>query len=43
MLDTLGYRELTSKALLAHTMGGIVAGIVAHLIFMLVEYFGFGT
>ncbi len=41
MLDTLGYRELTSKALLAHTIGGIIAGIMAHLIFVLISYFGF--
>ncbi len=30
MLDTLGYRKLTSKAILAHTIGGLFAGIVAH-------------
>ncbi len=30
MLDSLGYRQLTSKAILAHTIGGIVAGVVAH-------------
>ncbi len=30
MLDSLGYRELTSKAILSHTIGGIVAGIAAH-------------
>ena len=35
MLDSLGYRELTSKAILAHTIGGIVAAIVAHWAFML--------
>ncbi len=35
MLDTLGYRNLTSKAILAHTIGGIVAAIVAHWVFML--------
>ncbi len=35
MLDTLGYRKLTSKAILAHTIGGIVAAIVAHWVFML--------
>ena len=34
MLDSLGYRELTSKAILAHTIGGLVAAIVAHWIFM---------
>ncbi len=35
MLDTLGYRKLTSKAILAHTIGGLVAAIVAHWIFLL--------
>lgn len=30
MLDTLGYRSLTSKAILAHTIGGLVAAFVAH-------------
>ncbi len=38
MLDTLGYRDLTSKAILAHTIGGIVAAIAAHLLFILVEF-----
>ena len=36
MLDTLGYRKLTSKAILAHTIGGFVAGIVAHWVYVLV-------
>ena len=35
MLDSLGYRELTSKAILAHTIGGLVAAIVAHWGFVL--------
>lgn len=35
MLDTLGYRKLTSKAILAHTIGGIAAAIIAHWIYML--------
>jgi hypothetical protein len=30
MLDALGYRRLTSRALLSHTLGGLVAGIAAH-------------
>ena len=30
MLDALGYRKLTSKAIIAHTIGGIAAAIVAH-------------
>ena len=36
MLDALGYRKLTSKAILAHTVGGLVAGVVAHWIYVLV-------
>lgn len=35
MLDTLGYRRLTSKAILAHTIGGFIAGIAAHWMFVL--------
>ena len=35
MLDSLGYRELTSKAILAHTIGGIAAAIVAHWTYVL--------
>lgn len=37
MLDSLGYRELTPKAILAHTIGGLCAAIVAHLTFVLVS------
>lgn len=36
MLDSLGYRELTPKAILAHTIGGIAAAIVAHALYVLV-------
>ncbi len=39
MLDTLGFRELTGKALLSHTIGGIVAGVVAHYLYLLVSIF----
>ncbi len=35
MLDTLGYRKLTSKAILAHTIGGAVAAMVSHWIYLL--------
>lgn len=42
MLDSLGYRKLTSKAILAHTVGGLVAAIAAHWIFVLYT-FAFGT
>ncbi|MDD4673593.1 MAG: hypothetical protein PHI03_11725 [Bacteroidales bacterium] len=37
MLDSLGYRKLTGKALLSHTIGGIMAGVAAHWIFVLVS------
>ena len=30
MLDSLGYRQLTSKAIISHTFGGLFAAIVAH-------------
>lgn len=36
MLDSLGYRELTSKAIIAHTVGGLCAGVIAHWLFVLV-------
>lgn len=35
MLDTLGFRKLTSKAILAHTIGGLVAAFTAHWAFVL--------
>ena len=35
MLDSLGFRELTPKAISAHTVGGLVAAVVAHWIYML--------
>lgn len=34
MLDSLGYRVLTTKAIAAHTIGGLVAAIVAHWVYM---------
>ncbi|MBQ0006359.1 MAG: hypothetical protein KBS57_03030 [Alistipes sp.] len=39
MLDTLGYRNLTGKAILSHTIGGIVAGIIAHWTFIVLSLF----
>ena len=36
MLDSLGFRELTSKAILAHTIGGLCAAVGAHLIYELI-------
>ncbi|MBQ1941118.1 MAG: hypothetical protein II352_04410, partial [Selenomonadaceae bacterium] len=37
MLDSLGYRNLTSKAILAHTIGGLVAAIIAHWTYVLLS------
>jgi hypothetical protein len=37
MLDSLGYRELTGKAILSHTIGGLVAAITAHLAILLIS------
>ena len=39
MLDSLGYRELTPKAILAHTVGGLVAAMVAHMVYVGVTLF----
>lgn len=39
MLDSLGYRELTSKAILSHTIGGLAAGISAHWIYYFITLF----
>lgn len=38
MLDSLGYRSLTSKAIIAHTIGGLVAGITAHWLYVLLSW-----
>lgn len=35
MMDTLGFRNLTGKAILYHTIGGLVAGISANVIYTL--------
>jgi len=37
MMDALGYRPLTSKAILSHTVGGLVAGISSHFIYILIN------
>jgi len=34
MLDSLGFRQLTSKDLIAHTIGGLVAGASAHWLYV---------
>lgn len=38
MLDSLGHRKLISKGIRSHLVGGLVAGISAHYILMLVNY-----
>ena len=35
MLDSLGYRDLTPKAILAHAIGGLAAAFVAHWLYVL--------
>ena len=35
MLDSLGYRKLIGKAITAHTIGGLCAGIAAHWLYVL--------
>ena len=37
MMDALDARDLTSKAIISHTIGGLCAGISAHYIFMLIS------
>ena len=37
MLDSIGYRPLTSKAILAHTIGGLFAAFSAHWIYVLIR------
>lgn len=36
MFDTLGYRNLVSKAIIAQTIGGVCAGIFAHWLYVLI-------
>lgn len=38
MLDSLGHRELIPKAIGAHTIGGLVAGVSAHWIYVLLAF-----
>ena len=35
MMDGLKFRELTGRAILCHTIGGLCAGIGAHLLYMI--------
>ncbi len=37
MLDSLGYRKLIGKAIGAHTVGGLCAGIAAHWLWVLIS------
>ena len=37
MLDSLGYRKLIGKAIGAHTIGGLCAGLAAHWLYLLVH------
>jgi len=39
MLDTLGFRKAISKALGAHTVAGLCAGVIAHFAYLLVSLF----
>ena len=39
MIDALGTKEATGKALISHTIGGLVAGVAAHLLYMLFHLF----
>ncbi|MDN5352267.1 MAG: hypothetical protein PWQ12_1187 [Clostridiales bacterium] len=38
MMDALGVRKLASKAILAHTIGGVAAGVAAHYLFLFVTW-----
>ncbi len=35
MMDALGVRKLSSKAILSHTIGGMCAGVVAHFLYVI--------
>ncbi|HNW68297.1 MAG TPA: hypothetical protein PKK66_05560, partial [Bacteroidales bacterium] len=37
MMDSMGFRQLTAKAILAHTIGGLFAGITAHWLFVAIS------
>ncbi|MCI5998073.1 MAG: hypothetical protein PT934_00070 [Peptoniphilaceae bacterium] len=39
MMDALGTKEATGKALVSHTIGGIVAGIAAHIFYIIYSLF----
>lgn len=35
MLDAMGFRKLTSKAVIAHTIGGLAAAFIAHWVYVI--------
>ena len=37
MMDALKSREMTGKAILSHTVGGLLGGVAANYIFQLIE------
>ena len=37
MLDSLGYRKVISKALVAHAIAGLCAGVIAHFLYLLIS------
>ncbi|MEG1254297.1 hypothetical protein [Clostridium sp.] len=39
MMDGLKCRELTGKAIMSHTFGGLIAGIVAHFLYVFISKF----
>ena len=39
MMDALGTKEATGKALISHTIGGLVAGAAAHILYMIFHMF----
>lgn len=39
MMDALGTKEATGKALISHTIGGLVAGVAAHILYMIFHLF----
>lgn len=40
MMDALGVRKLANKAILSHTVGGLIAGITAHYLFVFFSMMG---
>ena len=39
MMDAVGTKEATGKALISHTIGGLVAGVAAHILYMIFHMF----